>query len=86
MAPDGWDWLEPTEAVSTDDHEIGRSFARTFAGGDGGRVLAWLRAATIERRLPPDASEAHLRHLEGQRHLVAAIERMTAKGREGSGV
>lgn len=83
MASDEWDWPEPADAAGTEESELCRCFARTFAGADGARVLAWLRATTIERRLSPEASGAALRHLEGQRHLVAAIERMAARGREG---
>lgn len=83
MASDGWEWPEPADAAVDAEAELCRSFARAFAGSDGARVLAWLRTTTIERRLSPEASEAALRHLEGQRHLAAAIERMTARGREG---
>jgi len=83
MDSDGWDWPEEAETADAEERELCRCFARAFAGRDGARVLRWLRATTIERRLSPEASEAALRHLEGQRHLVAAIERMAARGREG---
>lgn len=66
--------------------ELGRAFARVFAGADGARVLAHLRAITVERRLGPEASEALLRHVEGQRHLVAHVESLAARGRAGPGV
>ena len=85
MPSEGWDWLERAEAEPAEHADLCRSFARAFAGSGGARVLAWLRATTIERRLPPEASEAALRHLEGQRHIVAAIERMVARGRESPG-
>lgn len=58
-------------------------FARVFRGGDGTAALAHLRRLTIERRLPPDASDAALRHLEGQRFLVAHIETLVARGQTG---
>jgi len=58
-------------------------FARLFRGADGERALAWLRARTIERRLAPEASEASLRWLEGQRFLVATIEALARRGRDG---
>lgn len=61
--------------------ETARAYARTFAGPHGEAVLAHLRAATIGRRLGPEASEALLRHVEGQRALVAAIEALIVRGR-----
>lgn len=59
-------------------------FARLFRGTDGERALAWLRARSIERRLAPEASEASLRWLEGQRFLVATIEALVRRGRDGN--
>ena len=77
----GWDWLEgvpPAEAVPAGDPAP--SFARCFAGPDGTRVLATLRAMTVDRTLGPDASDAALCDLEGQRRLVALILALTARG------
>lgn len=73
---------EPAKEMSGDDLAI--AFARCFRGGDGERVLAHLRRITIDRRTAPEASEAELRHLEGQRHLAAYIAQLTAKGQFGS--
>jgi hypothetical protein len=68
---------------SVDDPlETARAFARAFSSRDGEAVLAHLRSITIERRLAPEASEAALRHIEGQRALVAAIEGLVRAGRE----
>ena len=61
--------------------EVARAFARSFAGPHGETALAHLRAVTIERRLGPEASEALLRFVEGQRALVATIEALIARGR-----
>ena len=84
----GWDWLEapspadPNPAAAA-ERDPAPSFARCFAGGDGARVLAVLRAMTLDRALGPDAPEAALRHLEGQRLLVATILALVARGRAG---
>ncbi|MCR9222332.1 MAG: hypothetical protein NXI21_19085 [Alphaproteobacteria bacterium] len=55
------------------------SVARCFAGPDGERALAHLARITVERALGPEASDAALRDLEGQRrlyhHLLGLIER-----------
>ena len=86
----GWDWLEATltacpqaaaAAAAAADADPAPSFARCFAGRDGERVLAVLRAMTLDRAMGPDASEAALRHLEGQRQLVATILALVARGR-----
>lgn len=87
----GWDWLEALPSDGPDIAEVpaeastdpAPSFARCFAGADGLRVLAVLRAMTLDRALGPDAPEAALRHLEGQRQLVAAILALVARGRSG---
>jgi len=84
----GWDWLEappPTGPIpaAAPESDPAPSFARCFAGGDGMRVLAVLRAMTLDRTLGPDAPEAALRHLEGQRQLVATILALIARGRAG---
>ncbi len=83
--PAGWDWLEsapPTETIPG-PHPHGDpapSFARCFAGPDGAQVLGTLKAMTLERTLGPDASDAALRDLEGQRRLVTLILALTARG------
>ncbi|WP_042701259.1 hypothetical protein [Azospirillum sp. B506] len=84
----GWDWLEPPLSsdpapASASDADPAPSFARCFAGTDGARVLAVLRAMTLDRALGAEASEAALRHLEGQRQLVATILALVARGRAG---
>jgi hypothetical protein len=43
-------------------------------------VLEHLRRTVLERRLPPTASDAELRHLEGQRYAVAHIIAMVERG------
>jgi hypothetical protein len=61
--------------------ELCRRFARCFAGTDGEQVLAFLRRGFLDRRLPPAASDAELRHLEGQRCVVAQILALVERGR-----
>lgn len=61
--------------------EVEIAFARCFARREGTVALAYLRRTTLERALGPDASEAALRHLEGQRQLVARIAALIERGR-----
>lgn len=60
------------------------AFARYFAGPDGGMVLGYLRALTVERVLGPQASDAALRQLEGQRQLLHSIEALIDRGASGA--
>jgi hypothetical protein len=81
-APSGWAWFATDDVAEPDpeDGELCRAFARCFAGADGHLVLEHLRRVMLERRLPPGASDAELRHLEGQRHAVAHIVAMVGRG------
>jgi len=65
------------------DDDTPALFARVFRGGDGDRALAVLRAATLERALGPDSSDAALRDLEGRRRLVTWILALVERGRAG---
>lgn len=61
--------------------DISHSFARCFASSDGQLVLEHLERCFLLRRCPPSASDAELRHLEGQRAAVAHILAMVERGR-----
>lgn len=84
----GWAWFQPPRAAADEpdspsdaDAEIARAFARTFSGPDGEKTMAYLRTTTMERALGPQAPDATLRHLEGQRQLVAHILGLIERGR-----
>jgi hypothetical protein len=82
-APQGWAWFADNAAVGEplpEEAELCRTFARCFAGSDGRAVLEHLRRTVLERRLAPNASDAELRHLEGQRYAVAHIVAMVERG------
>jgi len=84
---DGWNWFGGTGTddrdADTDDAGLALTFARCFRGTDGERVLAHLRALTVERVLGPSATDAQLRHAEGQRQLVFHILSLIERGRNG---
>ena len=46
-----------------------------FRTPTGQEVIKYLRSITIEAVTGPAASDAELRHLEGQRYIVGLIER-----------
>jgi len=84
--PQGWNWFEtatPPPGVEAPEakKEICLAFARCFRGSDGEKVLAYLRAVTLERALGPSATDTLLRHLEGQRQLVTHISSLARRGR-----
>jgi hypothetical protein len=63
--------------------DIERLYARLFSSEDGRRVLAHLQAVTFGRALGPASPDAQLRHMEGQRAMVATILRLVDRGRQG---
>lgn len=81
----GWSWFEPP-APPDDAHRqaVARAFARVFSGPDAPLALAHLRGLTLERCLGPEASDAALRCLEGQRLLVTHILSLIERGRDPS--
>ncbi|HEX9568417.1 MAG TPA: hypothetical protein VF987_01950 [Rhodospirillales bacterium] len=79
---EGWAWFDRDQAPKADS-VLGEAFARCFRGGDGEVVLSHLRTVTLERALGPGATDAQLRHLEGQRQLVSQIINLVERGRAG---
>lgn len=79
LSDDDWPSLQAADAAgfaggdTADGRNIAGAFARCFATADGQRVLAHLRRLAFGRVFGPDASEAALRHAEGQKQLVAFI-------------
>lgn len=89
MSPDprnGWRWFDAPAAEHADvppNVELARAFARCFGSPEGEAALRHLTDMTLRRALGPDAADAQLRHLEGQRQLVAYVHALAARGRAG---
>jgi hypothetical protein len=81
-APTGWAWFEDDQETPADptDTSVCRAFARCFAGPDGQQVLEHLTRLILNRRLGPGATNAELRHLEGQRGAIAYVLGMIERG------
>ena len=79
--PSGWAWLEAQP--TTTDAGIAIDAAGCFAGPQGRAVLAHLQSTFLDRRVPPSAPDALLRHVEGQRSVVAHLLALVERGREG---
>ncbi len=55
-------------------------FAHVFSSEEGQRVLEHLWRMTLDQATGPHVSDAHLRHLEGQRFMVKYITHQVEKG------
>ena len=80
-----WNWFESTPSKQTsrspfDKAQLVKIAARLFQSHEGRYLLDYLRAITIERTLGPETSDTLLRHLEGQRQLVAMLAKMVEHG------
>jgi hypothetical protein len=79
LSTEDWPRLQPADASglredrAVDGDDTATAFARCFATADGQRVLAELRRVAFGRVFGPEASEAALRHAEGQKQLIAFI-------------
>ena len=69
----GWSWFDAAAATAGDDAESRAlpGLCALLRGPDGRQVIAHLTRSILDRRLPPQASDAELRHLEGQRFAIA---------------
>jgi hypothetical protein len=63
-----------------EDEQISQNIHALFRTPSGVQVLKYLRSITIEAVTGGGASDAELRHLEGQRFLVGLIERRVQHG------
>jgi hypothetical protein len=79
----GWAWFEAHGGAPIDpaETELCSAFARCFAGSDGRLIVDYLKRVILDRRLPPSATDAELRHLEGQRGAIAHLLAMVERGR-----
>jgi hypothetical protein len=75
-ASDGWSWFNSARPDNTRDEALTRAAGACFAGPDGDLLLRHLRSVFVDRRVPPDASDSMLRHVEGQRYAIDYLTRL----------
>lgn len=80
--PGSWPWPE-ADADDAASPGIEDACLACFATASGRLVLMHLRRTFLDRRVPPSASDAELRHVEGQRSVVAWLLAMTSPERAG---
>ena len=78
----GWGWFEEPRPASEADLDLCRAFHACFQGPQGELALRHLQRVFLDRRLPPSASDAELRHVEGQRSVVAYIGALVERARD----
>ena len=72
---------DPYRPHKPDLRMVEKCFARLFSSEDGKMALAHLQTITFHRALGPASPDEQLRHLEGQRAIVATILRLIDRGR-----
>ncbi len=75
----GWRALE-TARPKAPPHELAEAFANCFSSPAGMLVMDHLCRTFLNRRVPPTACDAVLRHVEGQRSVVAHIQSLIEQG------
>ena len=74
--PDGWGWFEQQQGAQSPAEagpDVCHAFRACLGGPHGEQAMAHLRRVFLDRRVPPSAPNAELRHVEGQRSVVAYI-------------
>ncbi len=67
-------------ASKLENEIIEKAFTRCFSTADGKKVLEYLHAITYDKQISIYASDAELRHFEGQKYLLFIINGMIKKG------
>ncbi len=78
----GWAWFDAPDRPAEPGVDVCRSVLACFTGAHGEATLAHLRRVFLDRRLPPSATDAELRHVEGQRSVVAYVLALLERARD----
>lgn len=81
--PDKFIGLDGVVRPVAEEKRLNDAFAACFREIHGQRALDYLRSLTLFNVTGPKATDAELRHLEGQRFLMALIEQRIQHGRNG---
>lgn len=78
---EGWDWFNAGAAPPSALDHVCRSAAACLSTVHGRVLLHHLQRCFLDRRIAPAASDAELRHAEGQRSAVAHLLQLVERGR-----
>ena len=70
--------IDGIQRKADEDLRISQNVAEILGTPTGKEVLRYLRSITIEMVNGPQAPDSELRHMEGQRYLVALLEQRVA--------
>ena len=74
--------MKPRRDTSQQEQKLNKMYASAFKGGAGKAVLNHLKQISIYAVGGPGITPDHLMHMEGQRFIVAEIERRISLGKE----
>jgi hypothetical protein len=67
--------IDGLQRKKEDDEIISKNILATFNTPSGKETLSYLRGLTLDSVAGPNISDGELRHLEGQRYIIALISR-----------
>lgn len=73
--------IDGVERATQAERDLNQIAAQIFGTTSGERMLAWLKRITVNHVQGPAVSDGHLRHLEGQRYVVALIQQRIDHGK-----
>jgi hypothetical protein len=82
--PSGWSWFDTEAEPSGKPDELCRSAAACLTSVHGRHLMLHLQRTFLDRRVPPTASDAELRHAEGQRSVISHLLQLLEQGRGGN--
>ena len=79
---EGWIWFEPSGRPTEPGPDLRQATLSCLNAPAGQLLLAHLRRLFLERRVAPTSSDAELRHVEGQRSVVAYLHALLERARD----
>jgi len=73
--------LDNLERPIAEEEALNSMFSVAMTTPTGSAILTYLKSMTLESVAGPEITDAHLRHLEGQRYIVGLIQRRVNKGK-----
>jgi hypothetical protein len=72
--------LDGVQRSAQAERDLNKIAAQIFATPGGEQLLAWLKRITVNNVQGPAVTDATLRHIEGQRYVVALLQQRIQHG------
>jgi hypothetical protein len=79
---EGWVWFEQSGRPTEPSVDLREAALTCLNSASGQLLLAHLRRLFLDRRLAPASTDAELRHVEGQRSVVAYLLALLERARD----